>query len=83
MCSDGLLDCYGTCSLACVRLRPAAVRTYDVVVEHAQLHAYDYGLRPCVPTQLLWNTLNRTYDVAHYFAHSAVAVGTHAALFAA
>ena len=75
MCSDGLLDCYGTCSLACVRLRPAAVRTYDVVVEHAQLHAYDYGLWLCVPTQLLWNTLNRTYDVAALFGAQAVKIG--------
>ena len=54
-------------------LRPN--RTYDVVVEHVQLHAYDYGLWPCVPTQLLWNTLNRTYDVAALFGAQAVKIG--------
>ena len=46
-----------------------------IATEHAQSHAYDYGLWPCVPTQLLWNTLNRTYDVAALFGAQAVRIG--------
>ena len=42
-----------------------------------RLHTYDYAAKSaaCVPTQLLWNTLNRTYDVAALFGAQAVKIG--------
>ena len=44
-------------------------------LKYTRTHAYDYGLWLCVPTQLLWNTLNRTYDVAALFGAQAVKIG--------